>query len=114
MKKLSLADIWSLVRNSFIAVLQGKFILALNPGKYFAQILYTFFLFAVAIWFSLQVENSLAEVERNKQTINELEIIHTHRTFEAEKLSRRTEMAGRLKEMGSDVKEATKPATILK
>jgi len=114
MKKLNFADLWSVVKNSFIAILQGQLLLRMNAGRYFVHIVYTFFLLTVTIWLSLRIETSMAEVERNKQTLKELEIVHSQKTFDLVRLSRRSEVARMLKAAGSGVAEAEKPATVLK
>jgi len=114
MKKIRSADIWSVIKNSIIAILEGKFLLRLNIGRYFVHIVYTFFLFALTIWLSLRIETSMARVEKNKAILKELEIVHSQKTFEVVSLSRRSGVANLLKEMGSEVTEAEKPATILK
>lgn len=114
MKKIKFSDIWSFIKNSAIAILKGQFLLRLNIGRYFVHIVYTFFLFAMAIWLSLRIETSMAKVEKNKHELKELEIIHSQKTFDAVRLSRRSEVAAMLKEIGSEVNEAEKPATTLK
>jgi len=114
MKKLNFSDLWSVVKNSFSAILQGKLLLRMNAGRYFVHIVYTFFLLAMAIWLSLRIEISMAEVERNKQTLKELEIVHSQKTFDLVSISRRSEVARMLEAAGSGVTEAEKPATTLK
>ena len=112
-KKWKISDIGGLFKNSLIAVLKGEFLLRLNAGKYFVHILYTFFLFGVIIWISLMIETTMARVETNKKEIKELEIVHAQRVFDVVNISRRSQVQERLREMGSDVHEAEKPATIL-
>ncbi|MCQ2182356.1 MAG: hypothetical protein MJY89_03010 [Bacteroidales bacterium] len=114
MKKVNPADLWSLFKNSIVAILMGQFLLRLNIGRYFIHIVYTFFLFALTIWLSLRIETSMAKVERNKQTLKELEIIHSQKTFDVVSLSKRSEVTDMLKAAGSEVTEAGKPAVILK
>lgn len=114
MKTWKIADIWTFIKNSFAAILKGEFLLRLNVGRYFAHIVYTFFLFAMVIWLSLMIETSMAKVEKNKATLRELEIQHSQKTFEVVKLSRRSEVESKLKRLGSNVGEPQKPATVLK
>lgn len=113
MKTWKLADIWTLIKNSFVAVLKGEFLLRLNIGRYFVHIVYTFFLFALVIWVSIMIEATMAKVEQNKKELKELEIAHSQKTFEVVSLSRRSEVDRMLKDMGSKVTEAEKPATVL-
>lgn len=114
MKTWKIADIWTFIKNSFAAILKGEFLLRLNVGRYFAHIVYTFFLFAMVIWLSLMIETSMAKVEKNKTTLRELEIQHSQKTFEVVKLSRRSQVESELKRLGSNVGEPQKPATVLK
>lgn len=112
-EKWKISDLGRLLKNSFLAILQGQFLLRMNAGKYFIHIAYTFFLFGVVIWLSLMIETSMAKVEKNKETLKELEIAHSQKSFELASLCRRSETGIRLSGMGSDIKEAVKPATIL-
>lgn len=114
MKRVNPADLWSFTKNSFIAILKGQFLLRLNIGRYFIHIVYTFFLFALTIWLSLRIETSMAKVEKNKQILKELEILHSQKTFDVVSLSRRSEVSAMLKAAGSEVTEAEKPAIVLK
>lgn len=68
----------------------------------------------MAIWFSLTIETSMAEVEKNKAVLKELEIQYSQKTFELVKLSRRSEVERELKKLESEVGEPQKPATVLK
>lgn len=108
-----IADVWALFRESFKAILKGEFLLRLNAGRYFIHIIYTFFLFAMVIWFSLMIESTMAKVEKNKAELKELEIVHSQKTFEVVSLSRRSTVEKMLSEMGSEVREAEEPAKVL-
>ncbi|MDO5321187.1 MAG: FtsL-like putative cell division protein [Bacteroidia bacterium] len=114
MKTWKIADIWTFITNSFKAILKGEFLLRLNIGRYFAHIVYTFFLFAMVIWLSLMIETSMAKVEKNKAVLRELEIQHSQKTFEVVKLSRRSQVESELKRMGSNIGEPQRPAIELK
>ena len=107
------SDIGRLLRNSFIAVLKGEFLLRLNVGKYFVHVMYTFLLFAVIIWLSLMTESTMARVEEAKAVLKELEIENSELTYEAAKAERRTTVEARLKGLGSEVAEPMKPAVEL-
>ena len=112
--KWNLADVGRFFRNSFSAILKGEFLLRLNVGRYFVHILYAFLLLAVIICVSLMTESTMAKVEQNKQTLKELEIINSARTYELVSLSRRSSVQELLGSMGSKVQEPQKPATVLK
>lgn len=108
-----IADIGAFLKNSFVAILKGEFLLRLNVGRYFVHIVYTFFLFAMVIWISLMIDNTLSKVENNNKTIQELEIIHSQKTYEIVSLSRRSSVNELLQQMGSDVMEPQQPAVQL-
>lgn len=107
-------NVGSFIKNSIPAILKGEFLLRLNVGRYFIHILYAFLLLGVIIWVSLMTESSMAKVEKNKQTIKELEIINSARTYEVVSLSKRSSVQKNLRLMGSGVQEPQKPATVLK
>ncbi len=112
--KLKFSEIRSFLKNSFMAILKGEFLLRLNVGKYFIHIVYTFLLFVLVIWASLMVENSMVKVEKNKRTIYELQIENNLLDYQLSRIERSTDMADRLKALGSDVTEAAKPAATIK
>lgn len=107
------SDLLRLLRNSFIAVLKGEFLLRLNVGRYFVHVMYTFLLIAIVIWLSLMTESTMAKVESNKAVLKELEIENAELTYEAAKAERRTTVEARLKALGSEVTEPEKPAVRL-
>ena len=111
--KWKLQDVGKFLKNSLIAIVKGEFLLRLNVGKYFIHIVYTFFLFAMLIWFSLGVDTTLTKVEKNKAELKELEIIHSSREFELRSINRRSTIDQMLQEMGSKVTEPELPAYIL-
>ena len=112
-KTWKLADIGTFLKNSFVAILKGEFLLRLNVGRYFIHIVYTFFLFAMVIWISLMIDNTLSKVEKNNKTIQELEIVHAQRTYEIVSLQRRSTVNVMLQQMGSKVQEPQQPAVQL-
>lgn len=113
MKTWKLADIAKFFKNSFIAILKGEFLLRLNVGRYFVHIAYTFFLFGMVIWLSLMIETTMSKVEKNKAVLKELEIVHSQKVYEVVNVSRRSSVEKMLSDMGSEVKEAEQPATLL-
>ena len=113
-KTWRIQDLGQGLKNSFRAILKGEFLLRLNVGRYFIHIVYTFFLIAMVIWISLMIESTMTKVERNKAILRELEIVHTQKTFDVVKLTRRASVNEMLQEMGSKVTEPVNPATKLK
>ena len=114
MKTWKIADIGLFFKNSFVAMLKGEFLLRLNIGRYFIHIAYTFLLFGLIIWMSLMIETTMSKVEKNKAVLKELEIVHSQKVFELVNVSRRSSVEQMLGQLGSDVKEAEKPATVVK
>lgn len=98
------------LRNSLSAVLKGEFLLRLNIGRYFIHIIYTFVLLGVAIWVSLMIDTALTKVEKNKEIIREMEIVHSQKSFDVATLGRRGTIEMMLEQMGSPVRRAEKPA----
>ena len=94
--------------------MRGEFLLRLNVGRYFIHIVYTFFLIAMIIWISLMIESTMTKVEKGKAELRELEIVHTQKTFDVVKLTRRSSINEMLQQMGSKVTEPQQPATQLK
>lgn len=112
-KTWKIQDLGRALRNSLRAIMKGEFLLRLNIGRYFVHIIYTFFLIAMVIWISLMIESTMTKVESNKATLHELEIIHTQKTFDIVKLSKRSSVNAMLRQMGSKVTEPEAPATVL-
>lgn len=113
-RKWRISDIGRAIGNSCIAIIKGQFILRLRIDKYFLQIAWTFFLFAMLILFGLGVDVTLAKVETGKRELQELEILHTQKKYELITLNRRSTVSRLLKENGSKVCEPQKPAATLK
>lgn len=112
-RKWKLSDIGAFLKNSFLAILRGQFLMRLRIDEYFIHIVYVFFLMAMLILISLGVENSLNKVEENKQTLKELRIIWSDKTFEMAGVSSRSEVERKLSEMGSKLGEPDRSATVL-
>ena len=112
-RKWRISDIGRAIGNSFVAILQGQFLLRLKVDKVFLQVAWTFFLFAMFILFGLGVDVTLAKVERGKKELQELEILHTQKRYELITLNRRSTVSQLLRENGSPVAEPEKPAATL-
>ena len=113
-KTWRIQDLGTWLKNSFRAILRGEFLLRLNVGRYFIHIVYTFFLIAMIIWISLMIESTMTKVEKGKAELRKLEIVHTQKTFDVVKLTRRSSINEMLQHMGSKVTEPQQPATQLK
>ena len=114
MPSWKLADIRTFFKNSFVAVLKAELLMRTKVDKYLIHVLYLFFLFVLAIWISLRTEATMAKVEQNKKAIKELEIYRSQMVYDLTAAQKRSGVEKRLEEMGSQVKPAEKPATVLK
>ena len=112
-KTWKIQDLGKGLKNSLRAMLKGEFLLRLNIGRYFIHIVYTFFLIAMVIWISLMIEGTMTKVEHNKAILRELEIVHSQKTFDEVKLTRRSGVNEMLQQMGSKLTEPQEPATRL-
>ena len=112
-RKWRISDVGRALVNSFVAIVQGQFLLRLKVDKVFLQVAWTFFLFAMFILFGLGVDVTLSKVERNKKELQELEILHTQKRYELITLNRRSTVSQLLRENGSPVAEPEKPAATL-
>ena len=113
-RKWRISDIGRAIVNSVVAILKGQFLLRLKVDKYFLQVAWTFFLFAMFILFGLGVDVTLSKVEDNKKQLQELEILHTQKRYELITLNRRSTVSTLLQEQGSDVAEPVRPAKKIK
>lgn len=109
-----LAKVWTLLKNSLVAIVKGQFLLRLNVGRYFIHVIFTFFVLGAVIWASLQIDTTLAKVEKNKETLKEMEILYSEKAFDVATLGRRTTISEMLRTMGSSVTEPEKPAKTVK
>ena len=77
MKKIAKAG--QFLKNSFLAILKGEFILRLKAEKYILQILYTFVLIAGVIWISILIDNTLLKPDATPEQIEKMMVlIHHH------------------------------------
>lgn len=112
-RKWKLSNIGEFLRNSLMAILKGEFLLRLNVGRYLIHIIYTFVLFTLVIWVSFMIDNTMVKVENNKKTLEDLKAANLQKTYEYVSLTRRSTVGRTLEMMGSEVKEATRPAKVL-
>ena len=113
-RKFRFRDLWVLVRNSFKAILKGEFILRLNLGRYFIHIASCILLVAMTIWISLMIVSTMTRVQKNRRTLEQQQNEIAALTYKMAKATRRTEVEKKLEEMGSKLREPTKPAKQIK
>ena len=109
-RKFRFRDLWVLVRNSFKAILKGEFILRLNLGRYFIHIASCILLVAMTIWISLMIDSTMTRVQKNRRTLEQQQNEIAALTYKMAKATRRTEVEKKLEEMGSKLREPTRPA----
>lgn len=102
------------IKESLKAIWKGEFILRLRADKLYVHILYFFLLAGLSIYVSLMVDKTLAKVERNKETIKNLEIEHAQKTGDLVKLHSISTTLESLRVLGSEVKMPEKPANTIK
>ena len=105
MKKVLVA-----IKNVVMAILKGELLLRMRLDKYFIHIAYTFFLIWLIILSSMMVQNTLAQVEKNRVKVNDLKIFHAQKTVKLVGLGRLNTVEDLLKEQGSEVGLPEKPA----
>lgn len=88
----------------------GEFLLTLGLDKYIIHVIYTFFLFMLAIWTGIRVEKTFIRMEANKQEINALKIRNRELHFEMETLHSEIRIQQLLREAGSPLHKPEKPA----
>lgn len=102
------------LKESLKAIWKGEFVLRLRADKLYIHILYFFLLAGLSIYVSLMVDRTLAKVERNKETIKNLEIEHAQKTGQLVKLHSISTTLEQLRVLGSEVKTPEKPANTIK
>ncbi len=113
-RKWRWSDIGVWMKNSVQAIIKGQFLMRLGFNKYFIHIIYTFFLFWVSIWLSLQIEKTLTKVEENQKRLEDMEIYHAQKVVELVGLNRLTTVRNLLHEKGSQVDIPQQPAVTIK
>ena len=93
-----------------MAILKGELLLRMRLDKYFIHIAYTFFLIWLIIMSSMMVQNTLAQVEKNRAKVNDLKIFHAQKTVKLVGLGRLNTVEDLLREQGSEVRHTKKPA----
>lgn len=96
--------------NILRSILQGNFLQRIHADKVFPQIIYIFLLAWLAIFLNIQIEKTMAKVEKNKEKLEETEIHHAQKTVEYVSLGRLSTVKELLEEKGSEVGIPDKPA----
>ncbi len=110
LRKWKFSDIWLWLRNAALATVKGELLMRLQISRYFIHIIYTFFLFWMSIWLSLNIEKTLTKVGDNRKALEDVEIYHAQKTIELAGLSRISRVRRMLEESGSKLTMPAKPA----
>ena len=92
---------------------EGEILLRLGVHKALPSILYAFFLCMVSIFLSYKVEQTMAVREKNKAKIETLKIYCAQKTCDIVSLDRISLVENMLKDLGSDLEQPQRPATII-
>lgn len=112
-RKWKIGDIGRFLGNSAVAIFKGEFLLRLKADRALGRIAFVVLTFMLLILFNIMVDSTLVKVEDNKETLRELEIRHTQKSYELVRLGRRSTVSRLLREAGSQVTEPEKPAKVL-
>lgn len=96
--------------NILKATMQGKLLLSLKVDKVFLHIIYFFIIVWLCIYTSLKIEQTLARVEENSRTIEDLKIYHAQKTSELASFDRISTVQEMLAKHGSKLTLPDKPA----
>lgn len=96
------------------AIGHGDILLRLRVDKLLPYILYVFFLSMVSIFLSYKAEQTMVIREKNKETLETLKIYCAQKTSDIVSLDRISTVEATLEELGSDLRQPTKPASIIK
>ena len=109
---------WSEIGKGFMealkAIWKGELVLRLRADKLFIHILYLFLIIGISIYVSLMVDKTLTKVEKNKEVIKNLEVVHAQKTGQLVKLHSISTTLEGLKELKSEVGMPEKPAYTIK
>ena len=75
-KKSVLKTAGEFIWNSIGAIFRGEFLIRLRFDRYFMHIIYLFFLAVLSIWIKLEIEQTMATMEDNKEILEDYKIYH--------------------------------------
>ena len=102
------------VEKAYKALLSGNLLILLGVDKLLPHILVLFVLGWVNIFMNYKIEQAMAEVEKNKVTLENYRIYHAQKTCEFVGLDRLSTIEQLLIDNHSEVKAPEKPANIIK
>ncbi len=96
--------------NVMRAALRGELLLSLRIDKLLIYIVYFFIISCGTIYVYLRIDNTMVQMEKNKEVLEVLQIEYAQKTLELARFNRLTTVEERLREWGSDVGMPEKPA----
>ena len=92
------------------ALFSGELLILLGVDKYLPHILVLFALGWVNIFMNYKIEQAMAEVEKNKVTLENYRIYHAQKTYQFVKMGRISTVEDMLEQKGSQLGAPVKPA----
>ena len=92
------------------ALFSGELLILLGVDKYLPHILVLFALGWVNIFMNYKIEQAMAEVEKNKVTLENYRIYHAQKTYQFVKMGRISTVEDMLEQKGSELSAPVKPA----
>lgn len=92
------------------ALFSGELLILLGVDKYLPHILVLFALGWVNIFMNYKIEQAMAEVEKNKVTLENYRIYHAQKTYQFVKMGRISTVEDMLEQGGSQLTAPSKPA----
>ena len=111
---MSFKEILAAVKESVSAIFRGEFLLRLHIVRLFPHILFTFLVMWMSILMDMRVEKTMVELERSKSELNDMRILHAHKTVQMVSLNRISTVQGMLESKGSEVTLPEKPAAVIR
>ena len=96
------------------ALFSGELLILLGVDKYLPHILVLFALGWVNIFMNYKIEQAMAEVEKNKATLENYRIYHAQKTYQFVRMGRLSTVENMLEKAGSKVGTPEKPAETIK
>lgn len=109
---------WKKFGTTFVEIIKaigrGDILLRLRVDKLLPYILYVFLLSMISIFMSYKAEQTMLTREKNKEKLETLQIFYAQKTCEIVSLDRISIVETMLTDMGSELRQPEKPASVIK
>ncbi len=102
------------ILNVLGATMRGELLLRLRVDRLLIYIVYFFVVACLTIFVYLRIDSTMVRMEKNKETLEVLQIEHAQKTLELARFNRMSTVEEMLRESGSDVAMPQKPARRIK